>query len=207
MPRLPKTYKNEPVLPFASQAEWRRWLEENHASHDALWICYAKKSAGIPSVTYAEVIEEALCFGWIDGQAASLSETHYLQRYTPRRKRSLWSRINRTKAEALIASGRMQPSGLREIEAARADGRWENAYASSSVIEIPDILRLALDSSPAAARAFAGLDSRNRYAILYRLTHAKREETRQRLLVQFIAMLEEGRTIHPPASRRKPVAE
>lgn len=207
MPRLPKSYKDAPVLPFANQAEWRLWLEKNHASHDALWICYAKKSAGIPSITYAEALEEALCFGWIDGQAASLSETHYLQRYTPRRKRSLWSRINRAKAEALIARDRMQPAGLREIEAAQADGRWENAYASSATIEVPDILRSALDTSPTAAGAFARLDSRNRYAILYRLTHAKREETRQRLTAQFIAMLEEGRTIHPPTSRRKPVAE
>ncbi|GAT34528.1 hypothetical protein TSACC_22953 [Terrimicrobium sacchariphilum] len=204
MPRLPKTYKDTPVLPFTSQAEWRRWLEKNHTTCNALWICYAKKSAGIPSITYSEALEEALCFGWIDGQAASLSETHYLQRYTPRRKRSLWSRINRGKAEALIASGRMQPAGLREVEAARADGRWENAYASSTTIEIPQILRHAFDSSPVAAAAFARLDSRNRYAILYRLTHAKREETRQRLVGQFVAMLEEDRTIHPPATRRKP---
>ncbi len=205
--KLPKTYKDAPVLPFATQAEWRLWLEAHHASHDALWICYAKKSSGIPSITYAGALEEALCFGWIDGQAASLSETHYLQRYTPRRKRSLWSRINRAKAESLIADGRMQPAGLREVEAARADGRWENAYASSATIEIPGILQHALDSSPTAAMAFARLDSRNRYAILYRLTHAKREETRQRLTAQFVAMLEEGRTIHPPAARRKPAAE
>jgi len=207
MPELPKTYKDAPVLPFATQAEWRRWLEANHASHDALWICYAKKSAGIASITYAEALEEALCFGWIDGQAASLSETHYLQRYTPRRKRSLWSQINRARAEALIASGRIHPAGLREVEAARADGRWENAYASAATIEIPGILRRALDASPKAAETFARLDSRNRYAILYRLTHAKREETRQRLTAQFVAMLEEGRTPHPPAVRRKPLAK
>lgn len=206
MPRLPKTYKDAPVRPFASQTEWRRWLEENHAACDVLWICYAKKSTGIPSITYAEALEEALCFGWIDGQAASLSETHYLQRYTPRRRRSLWSRINRAKAEALIDSGRMQPAGLREVEAARADGRWENAYASSATIETPDILQRALAGSPKAAEAFARLDRRNRYAILYRVTHAKREETRQRLVAQFTAMLEEGRTIHPPAKRRKPAA-
>lgn len=207
MPRLPKTYKDAPVLPFATQAEWRRWLEANHASHDALWICYAKKASGIASITYAGALEEALCFGWIDGQAASLSETHYLQRYTPRRRRSLWSRINRGKAEALIAGGRMHPAGLREVEAARADGRWESAYASSATIEIPAILQSALDSSPSAAGAFARLDRRNRYAILYRLTHAKKEETRQRLAAQFAAMLEEGRTLHPPAARRKPAEE
>ena len=182
---------------FASQADWEAWLEENHASVDGIWMKIAKKASGIESVTAPEALEIALCYGWIDGQRKALDERFFLQRYTPRRRRSKWSRINRGKAEELIRTGRMQPAGLAEIERAKADGRWARAYEPSSTAEIPPDLRLALDGSPEAAAFFETLSARNRYAILYRLQDAKRPETRARRLREFVAMLEEGRTPYP----------
>jgi uncharacterized protein YdeI (YjbR/CyaY-like superfamily) len=186
-----------PILAFASPAEWEAWLDEHHASSDGVWVKFAKKASGIPTVVYAEALEVALCHGWIDGQVKRFDEDWYLQRFTPRRARSRWSQINRDKAEALIAAGRMRPAGLAEVERARADGRWDAAYASPSAITVPDDLRAALDADPAAREAFAGLSSQNRYAILYRVHDAKRPETRARRIAQFVAMLAEGRTPHP----------
>jgi uncharacterized protein YdeI (YjbR/CyaY-like superfamily) len=186
-----------PILAFASPAEWEAWLDEHHASSDGVWVKFAKKAAGIPTVVYAEALEVALCHGWIDGQVKRFDEDWYLQRFTPRRARSRWSQINRDKAEALIAAGRMRPAGLAEVERARADGRWDAAYASPSAITVPDDLRAALDADPAAREAFAGLSSQNRYAILYRVHDAKRPETRARRIARFVAMLAEGRTPHP----------
>ena len=147
-------------------------------------------------VTYAEALEIALCFGWIDSQKRGLDETHFLQRFTPRRPGGRWSKINREKAESLIAAGSMRPAGAAEVEAARADGRWEAAYEGQRTMAVPEDLRRKLDESPEAAEFFAGLNSQNRYAILYRLDEAKRPETRQRRLRKFLAMLERGETIH-----------
>jgi uncharacterized protein YdeI (YjbR/CyaY-like superfamily) len=186
-----------PVLPFPSSESWDEWLAEHHDSSDGLWVKIAKKATGIATVAYPEVLESALSYGWIDGQRKALDETWFLQKFTPRRARSRWSRINRDKAEGLIASGRMKPAGLREVERAKADGRWDAAYESQRSIEVPDDLRRELDADPAAREFFEGLDSQNRYAILYRLHDAKRPETRARRLAQFVAMLKERRKLHP----------
>jgi uncharacterized protein YdeI (YjbR/CyaY-like superfamily) len=185
-----------PALTFASAEAWERWLEANPGA-DGVWIKMAKKGSGIASVTHAEALETALCFGWIDGQRKGLDEDFFLQKFTPRRPRSNWSRINRGKAEQLIAAGRMRPEGLAEVERARADGRWEAAYEPQSTARMPDDLRRELDARPKAAKFFAALDSRNRYAILYRLQDAKRPETRARRLAEFVAMLEEHRKLYP----------
>jgi len=186
-----------PRIPFASAAEWERWLEEHHAASEGVWIKMAKKGTGIESVRYPEVLEAALCFGWIDGRREALDERYFLQRFTRRRTRSRWSRINRESAEALIADSRMRPAGLAEVERARADGRWEAAYEGQRRITIPEDLQRELDARPDAAAFFAGLSSQNRYAILYRLQDAKRPETRARRLAKFLDMLEAGETIHP----------
>jgi uncharacterized protein YdeI (YjbR/CyaY-like superfamily) len=186
---------SQPKLTFASAEAWEQWLEANHGA-DGVWIQMAKKGSGLPSVTHAEALEVALCFGWIDGQRKGLDEEFFLQRFTPRRKRSSWSRINREKAEQLIASGSMRPAGLAEVERARADGRWEAAYEPQSAATVPRDLQRELDAHPEAARFFAALDSRNRYAILYRLQDAKRPETRARRLAEFVAMLEEHRKLY-----------
>jgi uncharacterized protein YdeI (YjbR/CyaY-like superfamily) len=186
-----------PTIAFPSRADWESWLEANHAAADGVWIKFAKKASGIETVSYVEAVEAALCFGWIDGQAKSLDEQWYLQRFTPRRPRSKWSQINRARAEALIESGAMRPAGLREVERAKEDGRWEAAYPSPSKIEVPDDLRAALDASPAAARSFDQLDATNRYAVLYRIHDAKRADTRARRIDQFVAMLARGEKLHP----------
>jgi uncharacterized protein YdeI (YjbR/CyaY-like superfamily) len=186
-----------PRIPFPSAVEWERWLEENHAESEGVWIKMAKKDTGIESVRYPEVLEAAHCFGWIDGRREALDERYFLQRFTPRRARSRWSRINREKAEALIADARMRPAGLAEVERARADGRWAAAYEGQRRITIPEDLQRELDARPEAGAFFAGLSSQNRYAILYRLQDAKRPETRARRLAKFLAMLEAGETIHP----------
>lgn len=186
-----------PTIAFASRAEWESWLEANHERADGVWVKFAKKASGIETVVYADAVEAALCFGWIDGLAKSVDEQRYRQRFTPRRARSKWSQINRARAEALIASGAMRPAGLREIERAKADGRWEAAYPSPSKIEVPDDLRAALAASPAAAHFFEKLDATNRYAVLYRVHDAKRADARARRIEQFVAMLARGEKIHP----------
>jgi uncharacterized protein YdeI (YjbR/CyaY-like superfamily) len=185
-----------PVLLFATPAELEAWLEENHQSSQGLWLKIAKKGVEPPSVTYAEALELALCFGWIDSQKRGHDERHFLQRFTPRRPRGRWSKINREKAEDLIEAGAMRPPGLAEVEAAKTDGRWEAAYAGARTAEVPDDLRRELDANPAARKSFEALDGANRYAILYRLDEAKRPETRERRLQKFVAMLERGEKIH-----------
>jgi uncharacterized protein YdeI (YjbR/CyaY-like superfamily) len=189
-------------IPFVSPPAWERWLEEHHAGSDGLWIKIAKKDTGIESVRYPEVLEVALCFGWIDGRREALDEHHFLQRFTPRRPRSRWSRINREKAERLIADGRMRQAGVAEVERARADGRWEAAYDGQRTIAVPEDLQRELDARPSARAFFAELSSQNRYAILYRLQDAKRPQTRARRLATFLEMLEAGETLHPQASGR-----
>jgi uncharacterized protein YdeI (YjbR/CyaY-like superfamily) len=186
-----------PKLPFASPAEWEKWLEDNHAVSDGVWIKMAKKDAGIESVRYPEVLESALCFGWIDGRREALDEHFFLQRFTPRRSRSKWSRINREKAERLAAEDRMRQAGLAEVERAKADGRWEAAYEGQKRITVPDDLQHELDARPKAKAFFAQLGSQNRYAILYRLQDAKKPETRARRLAKFVSMLEAGETLYP----------
>ena len=184
-----------PAIVFASDAEWEAWLEENHARAGGVWVKIAKKGSGIESVRYPEVLDTALCFGWIDGRREALDGDWFLQRYTPRRARSRWSRINRDKVERLTAEGRMRPAGLAEVERAKADGRWEAAYASQQYATVPEDLQRELDKRPEAAAFFAGLNGQNRFAILYRLHDAKRPETRARRLAQFVAKLEAGESI------------
>jgi uncharacterized protein YdeI (YjbR/CyaY-like superfamily) len=185
-----------PKLPFTSAAEWEAWLEEHHSQSDGIWVKIAKKGTGVESVRYPEVLDSALCFGWIDGQRKALDEQWFLQRFTPRRSRSRWSRVNRDKAERLIAEGRMWAAGLAEVERAKADGRWEAAYESQRKMGVPEDLRRELDARPQAKAAFDSLSRQNRYAILYRLYEAKRPETRERRLAKFVAMLEAGETIY-----------
>jgi uncharacterized protein YdeI (YjbR/CyaY-like superfamily) len=192
---------DEPIA-FASEAAWREWLAANHADADGVWIKFAKKASGLPSVRYAEAVEVALTYGWIDGQAKGIDDLHYLQRFTPRRKRSVWSKINRTKAEALIASGAMEPAGLGEVERAKADGRWARAYDSPRTAVVPDDLRAALDADPEANRFFEELDGNNRYAILHRIQDAKRPETRARRIAKFVEMCRRGETVHPRRDAR-----
>jgi uncharacterized protein YdeI (YjbR/CyaY-like superfamily) len=186
-----------PRLAFASPAEWEKWLEDNHSASDGLWIKIAKRDSGIESVRYPEVLESAICFGWIDGRREALDDQYFLQRFTPRRPRSKWSRINRDKAERLIAEGRLHPAGHAEVERARADGRWEAAYEGQRRITVPEDLQRELDSRPEAKAFFAELTGQNRYAILYRLQDAKKPETRARRLAKFVEMLEAGETIYP----------
>jgi uncharacterized protein YdeI (YjbR/CyaY-like superfamily) len=185
-----------PILLFASQGDFADWLADNHDQSDGLWLKLAKKGSGVPSVTYGEAVETALCFGWIDSQKKGFDESFWLQRFTPRKAKSIWSRVNREKAEALIASGRMKPSGLKAVEAARQDGRWEAAYDSQGTIKTPEDVLAALDAKPKAKVAFESLDSANRYAILFRLQTARKAGTRAKRLRQFVEMLERGEKIH-----------
>lgn len=179
---------------FRSAAAWEAWLAKQHAKSDGLWLQLAKKDSGLASATYPQAVEVALCYGWIDGQKRPLDSAYWIQRFTPRRPRSKWSRINRAKAEELIASGRMQPAGLREVESARGDGRWDAAYASQATIEVPADLTKALSKDRDARAFFALLTARNRYAILYQIEDAKRPETRARRIAQFVEMLARGET-------------
>jgi uncharacterized protein YdeI (YjbR/CyaY-like superfamily) len=185
-----------PVHLFAARSDLETWIGDNHGSSLGIWLKIAKKGSGVESVTYAEALELALCFGWIDSQKRSFDESFFLQRFTPRRPRGKWSQINRAKAEELIAAGAMRPPGLAEVEAAKADGRWDAAYAGQRTAEVPEDLQRELDRSDAAREFFATLDSANRYAILYRLQEAKKPETRERRLRKFIGMLERGEKIH-----------
>lgn len=190
------TKKELPIRRFASRAAWRRWLAANYERSQGLWIEFAKKGSGLASVTYAEALEVALCYGWIDSQLVSVDEKRYRQRFTPRRARSRWSQINRAAVERLHAEGLLAAAGIREMEVAKRDGRWEAAYGSPGTMAVPPDLEAALAKHPRARRAFDGLSGRNRYAILFRLHDAKRADTRQRRLQQFVEMLEAGRTIH-----------
>lgn len=192
----PDVYKNDPVLRFASPDDWETWLKANVESQSGIWIMYAKKGSGIASITYPEALEVALCWGWIDGQVASYDAQYYLQRFTRRRPKSRWSKINCAKVEILIEGGRMQPSGLREIEAAKADGRWEQAYDSPKTISIPEDFQAALDVNPKALEFFRSLNSQNRYSMLYQIHEAKRPETRARRIGKFVDMLLAGKRLH-----------
>jgi len=187
---------NLPVLEFAHRTAWRDWLESMHDTSSGVWIKIAKKAAGIPTVTHAEALEDALCYGWIDGQRAPHDDTHFLQRFTPRRPRSRWSEINRDKAIVLIEQGRMTPAGLAQVQAARNDGRWEAAYAPQSSQAVPEDFQRSLDANPAAHDFFKTLRGIRRYAFLYRIGDAKRPETRARRIKEYVAILAEGRTLN-----------
>lgn len=185
-----------PVLPFASPAAWEAWLEREHGRASGVWLKLAKKDSGIATVTYAQALDVALCFGWIDGQRRGFDASWFLQRFTPRTTRSRWSRINTEHVARLIADGRMRPAGLAQVEAARADGRWERAYHGQRTAAVPPDLQAALDANPRAAAFFATLRGANRYAILYRVQDAKRPATRARRIERFVAMLARGETLH-----------
>jgi uncharacterized protein YdeI (YjbR/CyaY-like superfamily) len=185
----------QPVLFFDTPAKLEAWIDEHGEDSDGIWLKFAKKDSGIESVVYAEAVEIALSYGWIDGQAKRHDDHHYLQRFTPRRPRSKWSKINREKAERLMAEGRMRPAGLREVERAKEDGRWDEAYDSPSTATVPDDFRAALDAEPAAAEFFASLGSTRRYSFLYRITDAKRPETRAKRIAEYVELLARGETL------------
>jgi uncharacterized protein YdeI (YjbR/CyaY-like superfamily) len=192
----PPTKGGLPVLSFPDVRALERWFA-THADSAGLWLKLGRAASGQASVSRVEALDVALCHGWIDGQAASLDDDWWLQRFTPRRRQSRWSQINCAKAEQLIATGRMQERGQAEVDAAKADGRWDAAYAGPRTAKVPDDLQAALDQSPTAATFFATLNSQNRYAILHRIGAVKRAETRARKIEQYVRMLEAGETIHP----------
>lgn len=189
--------RDELVLAFASRAEWEAWLSRHHATSSGLWLQIAKQGSGAATVSYAEALEVALSYGWIDGQKGKLDDRHWLQRFTPRQPRSPWSKINRAKATALVERGEMRPAGLRAIERAKADGRWDAAYPGQRTATVPEDLQRELDKDDRAREFFAALDGANRYAILYRIEEAKRPETRARRIAKLVAMLAEGKKLHP----------
>lgn len=186
-----------PVISFAETEEWSAWLAARHHTSSGVWIKIAKKGSGQASITYAQALEVALASGWIDGQKGKLDRAWWLQKFTPRGARSMWSKINREKAMALIAAGKMMPAGLAEVERAKKDGRWDRAYESQSRATVPEDLELSLARNPRAKKFFATLDSRNRYAVLFRVQHAKKAETRARRIAQFVEMLAKGQKLHP----------
>lgn len=199
MSTAPKTPESElrngvPVLQFTSPAAWEKWLKRHHASQDPIWIKFAKKASGLASVNYAQALEIALCWGWIDGQVAPVDETFYLQRWTRRRAKSKWSKVNRGKVETLLANGRMQPSGLKEVEAAKADGRWDAAYDSHRTITDPPDFLKALKATHGAHAFYKTISKSARYSLLHQIHDAKRPETRARRIAEFVAMLADRRT-------------
>jgi uncharacterized protein YdeI (YjbR/CyaY-like superfamily) len=194
--------------PFRDARAWGRWLARHHATSTGLWVRLAKKGADTPSVTYAEAVDEALCWGWIDAQKRPLDEHWWLQRFTPRGPRSIWSKINRDKVAALVAADRMAPPGIAAVERAKANGQWDAAYDSPRTATVPDDLAAALAGSQRAAAMFATLDAANRYAILFRVQTAKKAETRARRIAELVAMLARDETLHPapPASAKRTAA-
>jgi uncharacterized protein YdeI (YjbR/CyaY-like superfamily) len=185
-----------PKLLFTTEAAWETWLTENHETAPGVWVKIAKKGSGKESISYAQALDVALCYGWIDSQKGKFDEEYFVQKFTPRRTGSIWSAINRDKVNALIAAGRMRVAGLHEIERAKADGRWDAAYQSQSKATIPEDLQAALDANPTAKAFFETLNSVNRYAILFRIQNVKKAETRQKKIGQYIQMLSEGKKIY-----------
>lgn len=192
-----KNSDNVPIMSFETQQDWEVWLKENHVATKGIWIKIAKKEARSPSVSYAEALNIALCYGWIDGQKAAFDDKYWLQKFTPRTAKSIWSKVNCGKAEVLIAEGKMQPAGLRQVELAKSDGRWEKAYESQSRITIPDDFQSELDKNPKAKYFFNTLDSANRYAFLFRIHAAKKPETRSTKIQKFVEMLNQQQKLHP----------
>ncbi len=178
-----------PILPFENKKQWAAWLAKEHDKSKGLWLKLAKKNSGIPSITYEEALDVALCYGWIDGQKGSFDEQYWLQKFTPRGPKSIWSKINTEKAERLIASGEMKPAGLKAIEASKLDGRWAAAYSSQKSISIPEDFQAALDQNQKAKAFFKTLKSSERYSFLFRIQTAKKIETRAKRIQQFVEML------------------
>ena len=186
-----------PIIPFASREAWEAWLEGQHAVSQGVWLKIAKKGSGIETVTFAEALDAALCYGWIDSQADKFDGHYWLQRFTPRKPRSKWSQVNREKVAKLTEAGRMKPAGLREVERAKADGRWDAAYEPPSAATVPDDLRMELEKNEGAREFFEALNSTNRYAILYRIQDAKKPETRARRIARYVEMLSERKKPYP----------
>ena len=191
-----ETIKEVPTLVFPDAVAWATWLSDNYLLESGIWLKIAKKATGVTTVSYAEALEEALCWGWIDGMAKSLDAAYYVQKFTPRRKRSLWSKVNIGKAEALISSGRMRPPGFAAIEAAKADGRWEAAYDSAKEAVVPPDLAAALEADPGTKTYFESLNSANRYAALWRLMTARTDAVRSARLEKILSVLKERKTFH-----------
>ncbi len=191
-----KNADSRPVMTFESQQSWDAWLKEHHTDTQGIWLKIAKKATGVASVSYAEALESAICYGWIDGQKASFDDQYWLQKFTPRRPKSIWSKVNCDAAMALLAAGKMQPAGIRQIELAKTDGRWEAAYESQSQITIPADLQSELDKNQQAKEFFSTLDSRNRYAVLFRIQTAKKPETRAARIQKFVEMLSKNQKIY-----------
>lgn len=185
------------VLPFKSPADWEKWLSKNHSSSKGVWLKIYKKGSGKPTVTYAGALDGALCYGWIDGQKDRHDDEAWLQRFSPRRPNSVWSKINTGHAERLIKAGRMKPAGLKEVETAKKDGRWKSAYHSQSTATYPADFLKEINKNKKAKAFLETLDRTNRFAIIYRLHNAKKTETREKRLKQFVAMLGRGEVLHP----------
>ena len=198
---MPETHSGLPILCFSDQAALESWLIDQPQNPPGAWLRFAKKGAGFTTVTKAEAIDSALCFGWIDGQLDKYDASSWLVRFTPRKAQSKWSKVNRTRALELIAEGRMTAAGQAEIDRAKADDRWELAYEPASTAQVPSDLRAALDARPKAAAFFETLTGANRYAVLYRIGAVKKAETRARKVADFVAMLERGETIHGETKR------
>jgi len=189
-------FKDLPVIFFENEAEWTAWLEDHFSQQSGIWVKFAKKASGITSLSYASAVDVALCYGWIDGQAQSLDENYYLQRFTPRRAKSIWSKRNIEKIAALTAAGRMKASGLAQVEAAKLDGRWEQAYDAPSAMTTPADFQALLDAHPTAKQNFENLNHTNTYAILWQIQTAKRPETREIRMKKLLAMLQKGDKPH-----------
>ena len=193
----PRGLHGLPVRLFARGADWTTWLEKHHATSRGLWLRLAKKDSGVVAVSYAEALEVALCYGWIDGQARRYDASSWLQKFTPRGARSIWSKRNRQRALALIKARRMKPSGLAAIKNAKRTGRWQAAYDAPATAVVPKDLQAALDRVASAKAFFATLNRRNKYAILFRVTTAKKADTRARRIQQFVRMLAQHRALYP----------
>ncbi|MGC1175482.1 YdeI/OmpD-associated family protein [Polaromonas sp.] len=200
---MPTSIDKEATLQFALQAEWAQWLAKHHGDSGGIWLRHAKKGAPETTLSHAEALEVALCFGWIDSQRNAENEHFYRQRWSPRGARSVWSKVNRDKVLEYIKSGHMQPSGLAEIERARKDGRWDAAYEPASRAKVPADLQAALDAHPGASAFFATVSAQNRYSVLFRVQGAKKPETRARRIAQFAQMLARGETVYPQGQKKK----
>ena len=187
---------NLQVISFESQSHWEKWLAENHMQQDGIWLRIFKKDSGEASVTYAEALDEALCYGWIDGQKNKYDERSWLQKFTPRRKKSIWSKINTQHVQRLIEAGKMKPGGFKEIEAAREDGRWQQAYDSHKSMTLPEDFLRRLEKDPKAQGFFEALNKTNKYAIAFRLQTAKKPETREKRMKEILEKLAKGEKFH-----------
>jgi uncharacterized protein YdeI (YjbR/CyaY-like superfamily) len=194
---MKKALPEQPLLMFESASDWEAWLKENHENSAGVRLQIAKKGSGHTSVSYAEALDVALCYGWIDGQKLPMDDRFFIQKFTPRRAKSIWSKVNTEKVEQLIKQGRMQPAGIKQIEAAKADGRWDAAYASQKNMEMPEDFQAELNNNPEAKAFFDTLNKTNRFAMYFRITTAKKPETRRARIEKFIEMLTKQEKIYP----------